>query len=168
MKDWLGRSEEQVRHEQRMALEHERDRIASLRAEGFSESQIRALNRSRSLNSCLGTILALVLIAAAFLAFGAYQSANEKTDQSDEVQTGEVTDPEVEQLQTPDQLPSAEMQVNARADAGEGSIAPTAEPSPEQEIIFVEKPVVQVIPSDQEENAPAASDDPSNAGNLPN
>lgn len=172
MEDWQGRSPEQIReqarHNERMRLEHERDRITSLRAEGFSESQIRSLNRSRSLNSCLGTILALVLIAAAFLAFGAYQSANEETDQSDEVQTSEVTQSEVEELQTPDDLSSGDMQVNSQADAGEESTAPAAEPSPEQEIIFVEKPVVQSIPSDQEGNPLAASDDPNTGDRLPN
>jgi hypothetical protein len=163
MNDWLGRSEEQVRHEQRMALEHRRDKISSMRAEGFSESQIRAFERSERRNSCLGAIFLIALIIGGVMAYGAYQSS---TRGANSPERSVEDEPQDEAMEEPTSIepPRASGPENYQADSETELSATTPGTSvPEQQIIFVEKPVVQSIPSDHEEDAPAAPDDPAAA-----
>lgn len=151
MKDWLGRSEEQVRHEQRMALEHRRDRVNSMRRQGYTEGEIRSAERKGMFSSFVKTIGFLVAAVAALIFITSQsdtgsetESALESSDSSYSEELQPVPEPLTEETSyeiEPEPVPAP--------DAG----APAVTDAPAEEIIFVKNPVVQAVPTDEAPNA---------------
>lgn len=141
---------------ERRRSEAKRDRVESLRREGYSEGDIRSLERKRGCRSFVIGVVVLIVVVAGILAVlgGGLATESGMSDESlSEVaidQTSQVTSNPDEELAGSE--PTEEPGVTDEASA--------TEPAPEQQIEFVSEPVVQPIP---EEAAPEP-ETASNAG----
>ena len=152
MKDWLGRSEAQVRHEQRMALEHRRDRVESLRRQGYSEQEIRKAERSRSFRNFISGVVFVVGCALALLVIVAISSGN-RSGQIAENEIAVMDSPEQPQeLKTSNEDSFNENEFDNQIQQKQTPIGNSSEEVSEQEIIFVPKTVVQPISVDEDKN----------------
>ncbi|MBX9898184.1 MAG: hypothetical protein K2Y17_09850 [Qipengyuania sp.] len=164
--DQIRREKEQQenrRHRERMALEEKRDRVASMRVRGHSEDEIEIAESKRGFFKNLFVLL--VAAAAAFIFFSGDRDRAPPSATSDASAQSET----VESAEPPTSVePSlASVPEGYEADSAAEDTADAVNSSaPEQQIIFVEKPVVQSLPSEQEEDTPTAPADVTTADTL--
>ena len=150
MKDWLGRSEEQVRHEERMALERRRDRVDSLRRQGYTESEIRDAERKGMFSSFVKTIGFFVAAVAALIFVTSQSDTGSETESA--LESSDASYPEELQPMPEPLTEETSNEIEPEPLAVPDAVKPAEPEAPAQEIIFVQNPVVQALPIDETPN----------------
>ena len=148
-------SPEARRHRERMALEQRRDRVESMRAEGYDESEIRDAERKRGCSGFLRTSLVVLFAGVAIFVWSTSNggrsnepiTAADVSPPTEEMYSDESPDDTVPEVVSEESVePYQYAEPTSQPELLRPNPEQDGEGSAEREIIYVQEEVAQPLP----------------------